>query len=233
AMAAMRPGGSRRSSDTKRSSADRDSRMASTARTTASTSMGEERTLSSTARGDSPMARRPFERLLDRRLQSVSTFISSTASFGSQTAREPRHKSQNLSQSQWSADMPQAILFPANKPSSRADAKVLDQWVSTSFANYAQRSFVASKDANSEEDLTRAVEELVPILSIGLNEIVRQVSQHCLERGLVLEKIWRTYVELFERALADARATLKRQKERTSKLEAELVRIQNELEELK
>ncbi|CAE8713240.1 unnamed protein product, partial [Polarella glacialis] len=77
------------------------------------------------------------------------------------------------------------------------------------------------------------VEELVPILSIGLNEIVRQVSQHCLERGLVLEKIWRTYVELFERALADARATLKKQKERTSKLEAELVRIQNELEELK
>ncbi|CAE8686278.1 unnamed protein product, partial [Polarella glacialis] len=52
-------------------------------------------------------------------------------------------------------------------------------------------------------------------------------------QGLVLEKIWRTYVELFERALADARATLKKQKERTSKLEAELVRIQNELEELK
>ena len=62
------------------------------------------------------------------------------------------------------------------------------------------------------------VQELVPVLSIGLNEVVRQapaisrtavgcvggvlsprvfsrkVSQHCLERGVVLEKIWRTYV---------------------------------------
>ena len=82
--------------------------------------------------------------------------------------------------------------------------------------------------------VTAEVQELVPILSIGLNEVVRQagknwskmkddgwkheyvtvctlvvlvlslfsfysicwqrkVSQHCLERGVVLEKIWRTY----------------------------------------
>jgi len=125
--------------------------------------------------------------------------------------------------------MPDAVLFPANKPSSRADAQVLDQWVSKSFASYAQRS----KDKVPVEDLTKAVEELVPVLSIGLNEIVRQVSQHCLERGLVLEKIWRTYVELFERALAESREALHRQKERTAKYEVQLAHINNELEDLK
>lgn len=73
----------------------------------------------------------------------------------------------------------------------------------------------------------------MPILSIGLNEVVRQVSQHCIERGVVLEKIWRTYVELFEESLAEAREALRRQKEKTSKCEAELQRIRDEATELK
>eukprot|EP00931_Biecheleriopsis_adriatica_P093190 TRINITY_DN66935_c0_g1_i1.p1 TRINITY_DN66935_c0_g1~~TRINITY_DN66935_c0_g1_i1.p1 ORF type:complete len:389 (+),score=93.88 TRINITY_DN66935_c0_g1_i1:13-1179(+) len=178
-----------------------------------------------------PTPRRPFERLLDRRLQSVSTFVSSTGSFGSQTAREARE----TRGSNWSEEMPEAILFPANKPSSRADAQVLDQWVSDSFASYAKRSVAGSArdDSQLEEDLTKAVEELVPVLSIGLNEIVRQVSQHCNERGLVLEKIWRTYVELFERALYEARESLRKQKEKTSKAEDELSRLRSELEDLK
>eukprot|EP00435_Cladocopium_sp_Y103_P035720 s1198_g9.t1 len=173
--------------------------------------------------------RQPLERLLDRRMQSVSTFVSSAASVGfsgSQTARETRKLST------WPEMMPEAILFPANKPSSRADAEVLDRWVSTSFQSYARRQRLDSKE-NLEEDLSKTVQELVPILSIGLNEVVRQVSQHCLERGVVLEKIWRTYVELFEESLSEAREALRRQKEKTAKCEAELQRIRDEATELK
>mmetsp|Transcript_44512 Transcript_44512/g.70776 ORF Transcript_44512/g.70776 Transcript_44512/m.70776 type:complete len:400 (+) Transcript_44512:60-1259(+) len=172
--------------------------------------------------------RQPLERLLDRRMQSVSTFVSSAASVGftgSQTARETRL-------STWPEMMPEAILFPANKPSSRADAEVLDRWVSSSFQSYARRQRLDSKE-NLEEDLSKTVQELVPILSIGLNEVVRQVSQHCLERGVVLEKIWRTYVELFEESLSEAREALRRQKEKTAKCEAELQRIRDEATELK
>eukprot|EP00920_Eleutheroschizon_duboscqi_P028035 GHVT01068494.1.p1 GENE.GHVT01068494.1~~GHVT01068494.1.p1 ORF type:complete len:175 (-),score=32.00 GHVT01068494.1:3049-3573(-) len=61
-------------------------------------------------------------------------------------------------------------------------------------------------------DLTAAVDELVPLLSIGLNEAVRQVSHHCAERGLVIEKIWSTYVELFDRVLSEMRRTHERHK---------------------
>jgi len=173
--------------------------------------------------------RQPLERLLDRRMQSVSTFVSSAASVGfngSQTARETRQLSA------WSEMMPEAILFPANKPSSRADAEVLDRWLTTSFQSYARRTG-HSKSKDLDEDLSKTVQELVPILSIGLNEVVRQVSQHCLERGVVLEKIWRTYVELFEESLSEAREALRRQKEKTAKCEAELQRIRDEATELK
>ncbi|CAJ1445221.1 unnamed protein product, partial [Effrenium voratum] len=174
----------------------------------------------------SPDIRQPLQRLLDRRMQSVSTFVSSAASLDMpgmpQTARETRS---------WAQTMPEAILFPANKPTSRADAEVLHRWVTSSFQSYARRH--ADSKENIEEDLTKTVQELVPVLSIGLNEVVRQVSQHCLERGVVLEKIWRTYVELFEDALAEAREALRRQKEKTSKCEEELQRVRDEAAELK
>eukprot|EP00930_Biecheleria_cincta_P073896 TRINITY_DN61158_c0_g1_i1.p1 TRINITY_DN61158_c0_g1~~TRINITY_DN61158_c0_g1_i1.p1 ORF type:complete len:412 (+),score=70.98 TRINITY_DN61158_c0_g1_i1:76-1236(+) len=207
--------------------------MSTTARGTGFGSTARATGMSSTARASST-PRPLFERLLDSRLLSVSSFISSASGmqigtpFGSQSARDTRRH-----ESSWSDDMPQAILFPANKPSSRADAQVLDQWVSTNFANYAQRFENSKFKDDSDEHLTKAVEELVPVLSIGLNEIVRQVSQHCLERGLVLEKIWRTYVDLFDRALSESRQALRKQKERTARSETELARIRAELGELK
>jgi len=173
------------------------------------------------------LRRPPFERLLDRRLQSVSTFVSSDhddSQAGSSI--EPHAKSQ------WSNEMPQAILFPANKPSCRADAVILDQWMTNAFANYAQRASASQGTSGEDEQLSKAIEDLVPILSIGLHETVRQVSQHCLERGVVLEKIWRTYVELIERALAETRAALRRHKEKSARVEADLQRTRRELADL-
>merc|ERR1712113_1368620 len=66
----------------------------------------------------------------------------------------------------------------------------------------------------------------------GLHGVVRQVTQHCLERGVVLEKIWRTYVELIERALAETRASLRRHKEKFEKVESDLRRTRKELADL-
>merc|ERR1719436_1057582 len=159
--------------------------------------------------------------MLERRLQSVTSFVSSTRSSGDNlVGGDGSH-----TQVHWSNEMPEAVLFPSNKPSSRADAAILDQWITKAFESYAQRI----DGSNGEEDLTKIVEELVPVLSIGLHEVVRQVTQHCLERGVVLEKIWRTYVELFERALNDTRALLCRHKEKTARVEAELNRTRREL----
>lgn len=126
-----------------------------------------------------------------------------------------------------SKHLPAAILFPANKPSSRADAAILDQWIGEALLGYAKRA------GKTKEDLAEAVEELVPILSIGLHEIVRQVTHHCVERGVVLEKIWRTYVELFDRVLKEMKASLRLHKGRTQRVQEDLDLANTELEELR
>lgn len=121
------------------------------------------------------------------------------------------------------------ILFPTNKPSSRADAVILDRWVTSALGKYAEKM---SNSPQQEGNLPQVIDELVPILSIGLHEVVRQVTHHCLERGVVLEKIWRTYVELFERALAETRALLRFHKARTVRVTGEQERTRDELEQV-
>lgn len=164
----------------------------------------------------------PFARLLSRADFSMTTFHSSLESEGDCPS--------SASQAKWSEQMPQAILFPANKPSSRADASVLNQWLTRALENYAKRTIHSDLRV---EDLNKAIEELVPILSIGFNELVRQVTQQCLERGVVLEKIWCTYVELFETTLVGTRATLRKQKEKSRRVEAELLRTRKYVAQLR
>mmetsp|Transcript_52229 Transcript_52229/g.124530 ORF Transcript_52229/g.124530 Transcript_52229/m.124530 type:complete len:413 (-) Transcript_52229:88-1326(-) len=119
------------------------------------------------------------------------------------------------------AQMPELVLFPTDKPSSRADAVILDRWIGRYLRSYAERA--------RDDDITGAVEHLVPILSIGLNEVVRQVTQTCAERGIVLEKIWRTYVELFDRALKQCKASLQKHRDKTGRFEVQVSRTHKEL----
>lgn len=117
-------------------------------------------------------------------------------------------------------------VFPSTCPSSRTDAIMLDAWITKSLERYSER--VSEKD-----DLAQAVEELVPILSVALHEIVRQVIHYCAERGVVLEKIWRTYVELFDRVLREMKSSLKTHKEKTAEVQAVLNEACKSLDDLR
>lgn len=177
---------------------------------------------SSSRAGSQKDLRPPLARLLDRQLQSVSTFVSSTQSELGDTLPGKG----GMATSQWSEEMPSVIMFPTNRPCSRADAVVLNRWITHSLGRYADKlSGSRSEDGN----LSQVVDELIPILSIGLHEVVRQVTQHCLERGVVLEKIWRTYVELFERALSETRGLLRFHKSRSMRVHEEHARLDHEL----
>merc|ERR1719271_2342138 len=103
---------------------------------------------------------------------------------------------------------------------------ILDRWVTDALGKFATRM-------NTKEDLSDAVEELVPFLSIGLHEIVRQVTHHCVERGVVLEKIWRPYVELFDRVLKEMKASLRLHKSRTQRVQEDLDLTNTELEDVR
>eukprot|EP00746_Dinoflagellata_sp_MGD_P007618 gnl/MRDRNA2_/MRDRNA2_115113_c0_seq1.p1 gnl/MRDRNA2_/MRDRNA2_115113_c0~~gnl/MRDRNA2_/MRDRNA2_115113_c0_seq1.p1 ORF type:complete len:422 (+),score=92.48 gnl/MRDRNA2_/MRDRNA2_115113_c0_seq1:122-1387(+) len=117
-------------------------------------------------------------------------------------------------------------VFPSICPSSRTDAIMLDAWITKSLERYSEH--VSEKD-----DLAQAVEELVPILSVALHEIVRQVIHYCAERGVVLEKIWRTYVELFDRVLREMKSSLKTHKEKTAEVQTVLNEACKNLDDLR
>eukprot|EP00933_Yihiella_yeosuensis_P065131 TRINITY_DN6878_c0_g6_i1.p1 TRINITY_DN6878_c0_g6~~TRINITY_DN6878_c0_g6_i1.p1 ORF type:complete len:542 (-),score=126.92 TRINITY_DN6878_c0_g6_i1:49-1674(-) len=105
-------------------------------------------------------------------------------------------------------------VFPSSQPSSRADAVMLDAWITRSLDRFQQEA------AAKHSDFNKTVEDLVPLLSVSVHEIVRQVMHHCSERGLALDKIWKTYVELFNRVLKQMQESVKLQKERTSEVQA-------------
>merc|ERR1712224_366553 len=69
--------------------------------------------------------------------------------------------------------------------------------------------------------------------SVALHEIVRQVIHYCAERGVVLEKIWRTYVELFDRVLREMKSSLKTHKEKTAEVQAVLNEACKSLDDLR
>ena len=69
--------------------------------------------------------------------------------------------------------------------------------------------------------------------SIHSLEVVRELTHECSERGIVVEKIWRTFVELFERVLRDVRGLLALHKRKTQDLTEALEGSKVELERLK
>lgn len=119
-------------------------------------------------------------------------------------------------------------VFPSDCPSSRMDANLLDKWINESLQKYS-----AEAAPKGREELAKVVEDLVPLLSTALHEVVRQVTHHCAERGVALEKIWRTYVELFDRVLRHLQSALLQQKQRTSEVQRELAAARSELHSLR
>lgn len=119
-------------------------------------------------------------------------------------------------------------VFPSSNPASRTDAVMLDQWITKALKEYGEGA-----SSSGKEELARAIEDLVPILSVALHEMARQVAHQCAERGAALEKIWRTYVELFHRVLRQLQGSLQEHKMKTSVLHAELSKQRKDLKRVK
>eukprot|EP00742_Colponemidia_sp_Colp-10_P001595 GILJ01001714.1.p1 GENE.GILJ01001714.1~~GILJ01001714.1.p1 ORF type:complete len:479 (-),score=60.50 GILJ01001714.1:180-1616(-) len=118
------------------------------------------------------------------------------------------------------------VVFPASKPSSRRDAILLDHWMTTVLEEQSYKIQNAS-------DLSTVVDEIVPVLSTGVNEVVRQVTLQCTERGMLLDKMWRTYVQLFQRVLSDYKRKMHNQEERVQALLREKANHHAEMADLR
>lgn len=121
-------------------------------------------------------------------------------------------------------------VFPSNTPSSRTDAVMLDAWITRALRKQQDS---LEQNSRSKDDLVQTVEASIPILSVALHEVVRQVTHHCAERGVALDKIWRTYVELFHRVLRQMQQSLCDQKQMTIEAQGKLDQVRVELQNLR
>lgn len=78
-------------------------------------------------------------------------------------------------------------------PASRKDAEMLVEWVDLMLSK-------AVKEQNENPD--KLFESTHMIYSACLNEIIKQVSVQCKERGMLMSKVWNAYQSLFEKALS-------------------------------
>lgn len=115
------------------------------------------------------------------------------------------------------------LVFPSDQPSSRADAVHLDAWIT--------RSLVATGEGGEQQPMS--MEEVVGTLSVAIREVSRQVTHHCPERGKALDRIWRTYVELFNRVMSSMRGLLSAQRRKTTRAQGQLVGLRDELKLLR
>ena len=127
------------------------------------------------------------------------------------------------------------VLFPVAKPSSRKDVKILQTWMENALAEQEQFYEAAMATATSEngggetnasshkdtpaKKLLILANGTIPILTMTINEIVRQVSTHCVEQGELLDKVWRSFLELFDRILLETKTTVKRYQKKMQSLQ--------------
>lgn len=152
------------------------------------------------------------------------------------------------------------VVFPSHGQARRADAILLDEWVTRSLEKATKRQGrgVAEVFAEVEPVLAAACHEVVrsivlkfvlPTFKLIQVEIspatifeftvahstiqVRQEAPHCHERSTVISKIWETYVELFSRTLTDMRTALATHQKRSDVAKAALDQAKQDLEEVR
>eukprot|EP00397_Hematodinium_sp_SG-2012_P051176 GEMP01059837.1.p1 GENE.GEMP01059837.1~~GEMP01059837.1.p1 ORF type:complete len:273 (+),score=88.75 GEMP01059837.1:188-1006(+) len=120
------------------------------------------------------------------------------------------------------------VTRTTKQPPSRLDAVVLRGWIATA----VEQVHMLKQGHVPKKEVTAMVERTVPMLARCLHEIIRQSECHCVDLGIVLGKLWRTYVELFDRALRDLNGLLKQQETHVSEVEVELQRVRKEIHDM-
>jgi hypothetical protein len=86
---------------------------------------------------------------------------------------------------------------PKGPPANRKDAKLLIEWLDFMLSQLTQEKF------ENSEKLFELTNE---IYSFCFQELIKQVTAHCKERGLLMYRVWKAYRSMFEKALAVSKA---------------------------
>jgi len=80
--------------------------------------------------------------------------------------------------------------FPSLKPTSRREVVLLREWLDTMLENL---------DIDASTSVMDIVQQAQAVHSACFHELVRQVTVQCAERGELMVRVWRTYLDLFTR----------------------------------
>lgn len=105
------------------------------------------------------------------------------------------------------------------KPSIRKDVKYLDSWLKDMLGQIEQRK--------SDYSFQAMIEDLQIIYSACLQELIKQISLHCSERGQMVERIWNCYLDLLEKAIIN---TNKEKSQMEKQFLSDITRIYNGFE---
>ena len=100
-------------------------------------------------------------------------------------------------------------LFPARAPAGRQDVRLLSEWITSQLAEATATlggggvaagggaegggGGPGSAETSTDTNLAATVKRVVPLLNTSMNEIVRQVTLHCVERGVLLQRVWASF----------------------------------------
>lgn len=94
---------------------------------------------------------------------------------------------------------------------------ILEKWMDQQLGQVEEELGFSIHGGN----IADAVQKIVPILSMGFREIVRQVSVSCIERGKLLDRIWKSFSDLFDRVLLEMKSTIENYEAKIAELEEE------------
>lgn len=121
------------------------------------------------------------------------------------------------------------LLPDLTMPVARKDAQALIKWLDNMLGQIPSNS----------SDIESILESALSIYEMCFHEVVRQVSIQCKERGELINRIWKAYISLLERALRISQASqqtqiqqFKQEKENLKNATAaELNRLKEDLQE--
>ena len=115
------------------------------------------------------------------------------------------------------------VVFPARRPAGRQDVINTERWITEMMESRALKAKAPSE----------AARELLPILEMAMQELIRQVSLHCAERGSLLERIWQSHSELFDHILLQIKTVTEKYHEKITKMQSDNQSFRNLIDEIR
>ena len=95
-----------------------------------------------------------------------------------------------------------SVVFPSMKPTGRHDVELLSNWLSQALGETNFQSNI------NNDNRSQIVRNQLSKLQIGFREVVRQVAVTCHERGVLLDKIWKSMSDLLEYVMQQMQTTI-------------------------